>query len=60
MDNKFLEKKKMEAELKRVESARFDLEVRVLEREDEIKRIKDHILVQENKEKEIKQKLEAF
>jgi hypothetical protein len=48
-----LEKKKKEAELMRVRAARMELEIKIAEREEEIARIRDHILVQENKEIEL-------
>jgi hypothetical protein len=52
-----LSKKKLEVELLRVQSARADLELRVLEREEEIERIKQNIELQVKKELELKEKL---
>lgn len=52
-----LEKKKKEAELMRVQASRMDLEVKIAEREDEIERLKQHIEIQLNKEKELRQEL---
>lgn len=49
-----LERKTKEAELAGVEAARKQLEVRILQCEQEIERVKDHINVQLKKEEEIK------
>lgn len=52
-----LEIKKLKAELARVVSAKLDLDLRMEERLDEIRRIKEHIAVQEAKEQELLAKL---
>ena len=53
-----LEKMKIEAELKRVEAARFEMLYIIAQREDEINRLKSNIKIQEEKEIELKTKLE--
>jgi hypothetical protein len=45
-----LELKKKQVELQRVKVAKMELELKVEEREDEIKRLKEHIKIQELKE----------
>jgi C4-dicarboxylate-specific signal transduction histidine kinase len=52
-----LELKRMEVELIRVQAARAELEFRIIEREHDIMRIKEHIKVQLDKEEELKNKL---
>lgn len=52
-----LEKKKLSVELLRVNAAKEELILRIMERMEEIDRIRDMIVVQEAKEVEIKQKL---
>lgn len=52
-----LEIKKIQVELLRVSAAKAELELRVDERLDEIERLKEHIKISENKEIELKQKL---
>ena len=52
-----LEIKKLKVELLQVEAATASLELRIEERLDEIERIKEHILVQKNKEKELSEKI---
>lgn len=52
-----LEKKKLEVELLRVQSARADLELRILERMEEIDRIKKAMETQLKTEDELKNKL---
>jgi hypothetical protein len=42
-----LELKKLQAELKRVDAAKEEMEVRVLERQEEIQRLQDNIKLQE-------------
>lgn len=54
-----LELKRLEVELIRVQAARAELEFKIVEREDDIDRMKQNIQIQINKENEIKQKLEA-
>lgn len=53
MDSMDVKRKRLE--LARVEVARQELEFKIEEREEEIKRLKDHIQIQKNKEEEIKQ-----
>lgn len=52
-----LERKKMEVELMKVSAARADLELRILERQEEIDRIKQSIEIQIKKEEELTLKL---
>lgn len=52
-----LDIKRMRVELLRVSAAKAELELKVEERLDEIKRLKDHIKIQEDKELEINNKL---
>lgn len=54
-----LELKRMKLELVKVGAARHELEFRIEERLDEINRLKDHVKVQEDKEAELKAKIEA-
>jgi hypothetical protein len=54
-----LEKKKIEAELARVKSARLDMEVRLVELEEAMQRILRDVEIQSNKEKELQAKLDA-
>jgi hypothetical protein len=53
-----IEIKRAQAELARVSSAKLDLELKIEERMEEIKRIEDHIKVQEAKELELLQRIE--
>ena len=53
-----LEKKKIEVELLRVTAAKEEMLLRILESEDQIQRLKDLIKIQENKEQELKEKLQ--
>jgi hypothetical protein len=55
-----LEKKKKELELMRVTLARQEMELRIEERLDEIKRLKENIEIQLKTEEKIKQDLEQF
>lgn len=52
-----IEKKKAELELMRVQAARMDLEIRIEEMKEEIKRLAEHIAIQEKREQELKEKL---
>jgi len=52
-----LEFKRMEVELIRVQAARAELEFKIVEREHDIARIKEHIQIQLDKEEELKAKL---
>ena len=55
-----LEKKKTEVELMRVTTARMELEYKIEERKDEIRRMEDHIKIQIAKESELKDKLKEM
>lgn len=52
-----IENKKMQLELIRVQAAKMDMEIRIEEAKEEIKRLESFVLIQEDKEKEIIQKL---
>jgi hypothetical protein len=52
-----LERRKKEAELARVKAARLDLEVRIEEKLQEIERLKAHVLIQIEKEKELEREM---
>jgi hypothetical protein len=52
-----LEIKKMEVELIRVKAARMEMEFKVMERLDDIERLKDQIKIQEAREDELKEKI---
>lgn len=45
---KELEKKKLELQFMKASAAKIELECKILEREDDIKRMKDHIKLQED------------
>ena len=53
-----LDKKKVELELSQVRVGRESMELKIMEREDEIERIKGQIEIQVKREKELIQKLE--
>lgn len=53
-----LEKKRLKLELIRVSAARAELEFKIFEREEDIKRLKDNVKIQEEKELEINKKIE--
>lgn len=55
-----LELKKVEVELKRVDAARSELELRKEEFLDQIAKLEQHIEVQLKREEELKQKLEEM
>lgn len=55
-----LEKKKKEMELRRVEVARMELELKIEERLEEINRLKEHINVQLEKEKQLNEEIRKF
>lgn len=55
--NKDLEIKKIKLELMKVSTAKAELELKIEERLDEIKRLKNHILIQEQRELELKNDL---
>ena len=52
-----LEKKKIEVEYMRVKTSRMELELKIAEREDEIRRLKEHIEIQLKREQELKDQL---
>lgn len=52
-----LELKKLQVELLRVSAAKGEMELRIDERMDEIKRLEEHIKVQIAKEEELKAKI---
>lgn len=54
-----LEQMEINAELKAVEAARINIEVRIYKLNLEIKSLKDHIEIQVKKEEELKQKLKS-
>jgi hypothetical protein len=56
--DKELELAKIKLELIRVSAARAELEFIVMQRESEIKRVKDNIAIQLTKEVELKKKIE--
>lgn len=53
-----LEKKKIEVELLRVNAAKEEMNLRILESQDQISRLEDQIKIQEAREIELKQKLQ--
>lgn len=53
-----LEIKKTEVELFKVQASRMELEFKIMEREQDILRIKENIKIQLAKEEELKQKLQ--
>jgi len=54
-----LEKKKLEVQLKRIDVTIAELELKIDERKEDIKRIEEHILLQKIQEKETKEKLNS-
>lgn len=54
-----LDLKKLKVELIQVEAARASLELRIEERLDEIQRIQETIIISENREQELKLKIES-
>lgn len=52
-----LDLKRKQLEYERVKLSRKELELKVLEREDEIQRLKDHIEIQKKKEEELERDL---
>lgn len=52
-----IERRKVELELIRVSAARMDMEIRIEEMKEEIKRVEGHIDIQNAKEIELKAKL---
>ena len=55
-----LEQKKLQVELMRVQTARLELEYKIEEKLDEIRRMKEHIEIQVNKESELEEKIKAL
>lgn len=55
---KTIEQKKLEVQLKQADAAIADLECRIMEREEDILRMQEHIKIQEQKKLEILQSLE--
>lgn len=53
-----LERKKIQAELMAVQSARCQLELRIAEREEEIQRLQEHLKISLAKEEELSAKFE--
>jgi hypothetical protein len=55
-----LEKKKTQVELMRVQTARMELEYKIEERKEEIRRMEEHIKIQNEKEAELTEKLKGM
>lgn len=55
--NNNLEVKRKSLELMRVETARHELEFKIEERLDEIQRLKEHVIIQIEKEKSLKEEI---
>lgn len=55
-----LEMKKIQLELMRVKTARMELEYKIEERKDEIRRLGDHVVIQIDKEIELENKLKEI
>ena len=55
-----LELKRKQLELARVQMARSELEFRIEEKMEEIKRIQDNIKIQQNREKELLKEIDSF
>lgn len=55
-----LEIKKIRVEYKKVNAAREDLELRILEAQDNIKRLEDHVKIQMAKEDELSEKIKQL
>ena len=53
-----LERKKIEVELLRVNAAKEEMNLRILESQDQISRLEDAIKIQEAREIELKEKLQ--
>lgn len=52
-----LDRKKLEVELSQVKAGRESMELKIMEREDEIQRVKGQIEIQDKRIQEIQQKL---
>lgn len=55
-----LEKKKKVVELHRVQGARMDMELKIEERQEEIKRLQDNIKIQIQREKELEEEIKSL
>lgn len=55
-----LDLKRAEVELFRVQSAKKEMELKILEKEEEIARLNEHLRLQSEKEKELSDKLNAL
>jgi len=55
-----LDMKRKQLELRRVETARMDLELKIAERQDEIARLSSLVLVQQETEDRLKKEIEAL
>jgi hypothetical protein len=55
-----LDIKRKQLELRRVENARMDLELKIAERQDEIARLESLVLVQQETEDRLKKELQAL
>lgn len=54
-----MERKKLEVQLKRIDATKAELELKIDERKEDIKRIEEHIELQNKLEQEIKEKLKG-
>jgi len=55
-----LELKKIQVELMRVQTAKMELEYKIEEKLDEVRRMQEHITIQEAKELELKEKIQEL
>lgn len=55
-----LKKKKLELDLMKVAAAKAELEYKIEERLEDIKRMKDHIKLQDDREKELEEELKEL
>lgn len=55
-----LEKKRLQLELIRVSATKAELEFKIFEREEDIKRLKDNVKIQEEKELELNKKIQEL
>lgn len=55
-----LEIKKKELDLRRVETARFEMELRIAERQEEIQRLQANIKIQEEAEQKLKKEIQEM
>ena len=54
-----MERKKLKVQLKRIDATIAELELKIDERKEDIKRIEDHIALQKEQELEINEKLKT-